>query len=70
MIEGAADLGYTHAIVPEPNRGDVLLEHSYRDRIDVLFATDLAGALKECLVAPPARLALLENGLRRKATKR
>ena len=63
MVEGAADLGYTHAVVPEANRGDVLLEHAYKGRIEVHFVTDLAGVLRHAIVAPPARKAVLENGL-------
>jgi ATP-dependent Lon protease len=66
MIEGAADLGYTRAVVPEANKDDILLEHAYRDRIEVLFARDVADVLGEALVAPPTRKALLENALHRK----
>ncbi|MEK6975501.1 MAG: ATP-dependent protease LonB [Candidatus Thermoplasmatota archaeon] len=66
MIEGAADLGYTRAVVPEANRDDILLEHSYRDRIHVHLAKDLAGALDYALVAPQTRLAMLENALHSK----
>ncbi len=66
MIEGAADLGYTRAVVPDANRDDILLEHSYRDRIQVHLAKDLAQALDLALVAPQTRLAMLENALHRK----
>jgi Lon-like ATP-dependent protease len=66
MIEGAADLGYARAVVPEANRNDILLEHAYRDRIQVLFAADVAEVLAQALVAPPTRKALLENALHRK----
>ncbi|MHB1262621.1 MAG: ATP-dependent protease LonB [Thermoplasmatota archaeon] len=66
MIEGAADLGYTRAVVPEANRDDILLEHAYRDRIKILFAADVAEVLSHALVAPPTRKALLENALHRK----
>jgi predicted ATP-dependent protease len=66
MIEGAADLGYARAIVPETNKGDVLLEHAYRERIEVLFADDLADAATEAIAAPAARKALLVNALRRR----
>jgi ATP-dependent Lon protease len=66
MIEGAADLGYTRAVVPAANRDDILLEHSYRDRIHVHLAKDLAEALDYALVAPQTRLAMLENALHRK----
>jgi Lon-like ATP-dependent protease len=66
MIEGAADLGYARAVVPEANKDDILLEHAYRDRIQVLFAADVAEVLAQALVAPPTRKALLENALHRK----
>ena len=66
MIEGAADLGYTRAVVPEANQNDILLEHAYRDRIEVLFAADVAEVLEHSLVAPPSRKALLENALHRR----
>lgn len=66
MIEGASDLGYTRAVVPEANANDILLEHAYRDRIEVLFAADIAEVLAQALVAPPTRKALLENALHRK----
>jgi Lon-like ATP-dependent protease len=69
MIEGAADLGYTRAVVPAANKDDILLEHAYKGRIQVLLANDLAEALEHALVAPPTRKALLENALHRKPTK-
>jgi Lon-like ATP-dependent protease len=66
MIEGAADLGYTRAVVPTANKDDILLEHAYRDRIEILLASDFADVLAHSLVAPPTRKALLENALHRK----
>ena len=69
MIEGAADLGYTRAVVPAANKDDILLEHAYKGRIQVLLANDLAEALEHALVAPPTRKALLENALHRKPAK-
>jgi Lon-like ATP-dependent protease len=69
MIEGAADLGYTRAVVPAANKDDILLEHAYKGRIEVLLAGDLADALQHALVAPPTRKALLENALHRKPKK-
>jgi ATP-dependent Lon protease len=66
MIEGAADLGYTRAVVPAANKDDILLEHAYRDRIQVILARDVAEALEHALVAAPTRKALLENALHRK----
>lgn len=68
MVEGAADLGYKRAVVPEANKQDILLEHAYRDRIQVLMAKDLAEALDLALVAPQTRLAMLENALHTKPT--
>jgi Lon-like ATP-dependent protease len=66
MIEGASDLGYSRAVVPAANKDDILLEHAYKGRIEVLLATDLADALQHALVAPPTRKALLENALHRR----
>ncbi len=68
MVEGAADLGYTRAIVPFSNKDDILLEHSYRSRIDILLAKDLAEALDHTLGAAAAkRLVAVQNALHRKA---
>ncbi len=67
MVEGAADLGYTRAVVPHSNKDDVLLEHSYRSRIDVLFAHDLAEALDLALGAGASkRKVQVQNALRRR----
>jgi Lon-like ATP-dependent protease len=69
MIEGAADLGYKRAVVPEANRNDILLEHSYRNRIEVLLARDLAEVLGHCMGGTATRLAAIQNALRRKPGK-
>jgi Lon-like ATP-dependent protease len=69
MIEGASDLGYTRAVVPAANKDDILLEHAYKGKIEILLARDLAEALEHALVAPPTRKALLENALHRKPKK-
>lgn len=66
MVEGAADLDYRKAVVPEANREDVLLEHHYKDRIEVVFAERLADVLPHALVGNEVRLAALENALQRK----
>ncbi|MES2155506.1 MAG: ATP-dependent protease LonB [bacterium] len=63
MIEGAADLGYTQAIVPAANKDDILLEHRYRGRIEVVLAADLADALDHCMVASAARKAQMRAAL-------
>lgn len=52
QMEAAVDMGYHTAIVPEQNRSDVLLNPAYRDRIQVLFASDLAGVLEHVLSGP------------------
>ncbi|HET6398080.1 MAG TPA: magnesium chelatase domain-containing protein, partial [Candidatus Thermoplasmatota archaeon] len=67
MVEGAADLGYKRAIVPEANEDDLLLEHAYRGRIEVLLVPDIAGALELALVASEKRIQMLRAGLRRKS---
>ena len=70
MIEGAADLGYTRAVVPEANRNDILLEHTYRNQIEVHLARDLTEVLAHCLVGNPTRITAIQNELRRKPSKR
>jgi Lon-like ATP-dependent protease len=70
MVEGAADLGYKRAVVPESNRDDILLEHSYRTKIEVLFARDLAETLGYTLGGSATRIAVLQNTLRNRPTKR
>ncbi|MEK6974746.1 MAG: ATP-dependent protease LonB [Candidatus Thermoplasmatota archaeon] len=49
VIETAVDSGYTRAVVPEANRNDVLLNPVYRNRIEVVFADHLMGALDQVL---------------------
>jgi Lon-like ATP-dependent protease len=66
MVEGAADLGYRRAVVPESNRDDILLEHRYRDRIQLIPVHDLAGALEHALAANPTRLLQVQRALARK----
>lgn len=44
MIEAAVDGGYTHVVVPETNRSDVLLNPSYKDRVTITYAGHLADA--------------------------
>ncbi|MEA3190843.1 MAG: ATP-dependent Lon protease [Thermoplasmata archaeon] len=66
MVEGASDLGYARAIVPAANRDDILLEHRYRDAIEVVLAEDIAAAAAAAMTASPARLAPLREALRRR----
>jgi Lon-like ATP-dependent protease len=68
MIEGAADLGYTRAVVPDSNLNDILLEHRYRDVIQVIPVHDLAHALEHALKASPIRLQQVQKALLRKAS--
>ncbi len=67
MIEAAADVGYRRAIVPEANANDILLEHGYADRIEVILVTDLAQALHHCVKGSRTRIAAITNALRRRA---
>ncbi len=69
MIEGAADLGYRVAVIPEANRHDILLEHGYQDRIRVVPVPGLGEALTEVLEAPEARLRLLRDALGRRPAR-
>ncbi|MHB8633115.1 MAG: ATP-dependent protease LonB [Thermoplasmatota archaeon] len=64
MIEAASDLGYTRAIVPAANRNDILLEHVYKGRIEVLFADSLADVAAAALVASPTRGRAIQAALR------
>ncbi len=66
MIEAAADLGYGKAVVPRANEHDILLEHRYRDKIEVILADDLADVLPHAFKAKPARLKALADALRQK----
>jgi Lon-like ATP-dependent protease len=66
MIEGAADLGYARAVVPDSNVNDILLEHRYRDQIEVIPVHDLAQALEHALKASPTRLQQVQKALTRR----
>ncbi len=65
MIEAAADLGYQRAVVPAASANDILLEHRYRDMIEILLVPDLASALPEVLHAKPTRVKALQTALGR-----
>jgi ATP-dependent Lon protease len=62
QIESAVDAGYGRAIAPEENRNDVLLNPVYKDRVEILYAKNLAGALEEILVG--SRKEIVLAGLR------
>lgn len=69
QLEAAVDTGYTVAVVPESNRNDVLLNPTYRARVEVHFAAHLEDALDVALAGPRkrevlARLAKLRSTLR------
>jgi ATP-dependent Lon protease len=51
-IEAAADAGYTRAIVPFTNRADVLLNSSYRAKVEILHASHLVDVLQHVLIGP------------------
>jgi predicted ATP-dependent protease len=59
-------VGYTRAIVPRANQNDILLEHRYRDRIEVVLADHLGDALQHCLQAPPKRVKPIAQALQSK----
>ncbi|MGB1586131.1 MAG: ATP-dependent protease LonB [Thermoplasmatota archaeon] len=69
MIEAASDVGYTRAVVPESNKNDILLEHRYRDRIEVIFADHLADVLPHSLKTTAKRLQPIQQALRTKRHK-
>ncbi|HUR61689.1 MAG TPA: ATP-dependent protease LonB [Candidatus Thermoplasmatota archaeon] len=66
MIEGASDLGYARAVVPDSNLNDILLEHRYRDQIEVVPVHDLAHALEHALACSPTRLQQVQKALTRR----
>ncbi len=66
MIEAASDVGYTTAVLPRANEDDILLEHRYRGRIEIVLVDDLGEALHHVLKAPKHRIKLIEDALRRK----
>ncbi|MGB0653527.1 MAG: ATP-dependent protease LonB [Thermoplasmatota archaeon] len=68
MVEAAADLGYTRAVVPAANRHDLLLEHGYSDKIDVLLADDLGAAVEHALGGGRGKVKKLAGALRTKAS--
>lgn len=67
MIEGAADLGYVRAIVPSANADDILLEHGYRDKIDIVLADDLAEAAGHVFAGDARKRKTVQNKLKGKA---
>ncbi len=69
MIEAAADVGYNVAVVPAANKDDILLEHRYRTKIEVVLADHLADTLKPAMEAKPTRLKSLGDALRQKRQK-
>ena len=64
------DLGYTRAVVPDANRNDILLEHSYRTKIEILLARDLSEVLGYALDGNATRIAAIQNELKRKPSRR
>ncbi len=56
MVEGAADMGYTVAVVPKDNEGDMLLEHRYRNKIHVHYVEHLADMIPHAFDAPKTKL--------------
>jgi Lon-like ATP-dependent protease len=68
MIEAAADVGYTMAVVPAANEDDILLEHRYRTKINVVFAEHLADTLQHLLVGKDTRIKSLGDAMRQKRT--
>lgn len=66
MIEAASDVGYRVAVVPAANEDDILLEHRYRGKIEVVLADHLADALPHVLDGPTHRVRVIGDSLRRK----
>ncbi len=66
MIEAASDVGYATVVVPAANENDILLEHRYRGRVEVVLADHLADALPHVLDAPAHRVKAIGDALRRK----
>ncbi len=66
MVESAADLGYKTAVVPGANRDDVLLEHRYRERIEIVFMDHLWEVVDRVFAGSATRRAAVKNALSRK----
>ncbi len=66
MIEAAADVGYRVAVVPKANEHDILLEHRYRDAIEIVLADHLADVLPHAFDAKATRIKALGDALRSK----
>jgi ATP-dependent Lon protease len=67
MIEAAADLGYKRAVVPRASRDDILVEHRYRDTIELIMVDDLSEACSHVFTGNAKRVALVQGTLGRKA---
>lgn len=66
MIEAASDVGYKVAVVPAANQDDILLEHRYRGKIEVVLVDHLADALPHVLDGAKHRVKVIGDSLRRK----
>ncbi len=66
MIEAAADVGYRVAVVPKANENDILLEHRYRDAIEIVLADHLADVLPHVFDGKDTRIQALADALRSK----
>lgn len=53
QIESAVDAGFARAIIPSANRNDVLLNPTYKDRVQITFAKDLKQALEAATILGP-----------------
>jgi ATP-dependent Lon protease len=51
-IEAAVDAGYRRAILPYSNRTDVLLNPSYKNRVELIQVSHLVDVLEDVLVGP------------------
>jgi len=72
VIESAVDAGHTRVVVAESNRNDIMLNPVYRQRVEIVYAHELAGVLADVLMGPRKKEVLqrvqeagLTNGLAR-----
>jgi Lon-like ATP-dependent protease len=60
-IEAAAQMGVKRVIIPKANMMDVLIEDSYRDKIQIIPVETLEEVLEHVLIGGPKKKGLLEK---------
>ena len=50
-LEAAVDAGYMRAVLPSTNRSDVLLNPSYRNKVELVYTSHLVDVLQNVLAS-------------------